>query len=269
MCAQFDRDPITFRDGIPVFSPTDDYAKNYERIANDHLDAERVTGQNPFIQEDLWLAMEDATADVIAHYSQDGNSILDIGVGTGRLLSRFPNLQRFGNDISFSYLNVAREKGIEVCYSRIEELPYTDNSFDLVVCTDVLEHVLDLYTACTQMIRVCKPGGTIIVRVPNQEDLTHYTNPAYPYKFVHLRTFDVASIHLLFERIHGLTIRDSIPCAFWPLRQRLYNLKPSSCDLLMHLFARVSKRIKAPWYSHLVRRLYRPIEIITALQKPC
>lgn len=262
------RKPLTMHGTIPVFSSTDDYTENYARIATDHLTALSTTGQNPFIPEELWVQLEEATAERIRHYASAGDRILDIGVGTGRLLARFPELQRFGNDIAFNYLEMAQQHGIEVCYSRIEELPYRPGLFDIVVCTDVLEHVLNLHVACENIITACKPGGVIIIRVPNQEDLTPYTAPEYPYTYVHLRTFDAAAIRLLFERIFGLTILDLLPCVCWPLRTRMYAFpRLSACDLAAHLFTKVSKRLRAPWFAALCARLYRPMEIVAVMRK--
>ena len=46
-------------------------------------------GTNPWIPEALWTEMEATTIDLIAKYSRDGDAILDVGVGLGRLLSHF------------------------------------------------------------------------------------------------------------------------------------------------------------------------------------
>ena len=58
------------------------------------------------------------------------------------MLQNFPGLRRHGMDISRGYLKVSREVGIDVCYARIEDMPYKPDTFDVIVCTDVLEHVL-------------------------------------------------------------------------------------------------------------------------------
>jgi ubiquinone/menaquinone biosynthesis C-methylase UbiE len=48
-----------------------------------------------------------------------------------------------------------------------EPLPFADKSFDSVVACAVLEHVVDIYKFMDEAARVCKPGGTLIMTVPN------------------------------------------------------------------------------------------------------
>src|SRR4029078_9982758 len=99
-----------------------------------------------------------------------------------------------------------KRQGIEVCYSRIEDMPYTENTFDVITCTDVLEHVLDLNLCCSKILSVLKPGGVFIARVPVHEDLRRYLAPDFPYEFVHVRGFTEASLQLFFSRIMGCVV---------------------------------------------------------------
>jgi SAM-dependent methyltransferase len=80
-------------------------------------------------------------------------------------------------------------------------LPYRDDFFDIVICTDILEHVIDLNASIKEIRRVLKHGGYLFVRVPNKEDLSQYLANDSPYYFVHLRSFDRYSLELLFTRI--------------------------------------------------------------------
>ena len=50
-------------------------------------------------------------------------------------------------------------------------MPYSDESFDVILCTDVLEHVIDLNLCVAKILSVLKKGGLLIIRVPNREDL--------------------------------------------------------------------------------------------------
>ncbi len=49
-------------------------------------------------------------------------------------------------------------------------LPFSDNSYDLIICNHVLEHIPDDIKAMSELLRVLKPGGLAILQVPYQAD---------------------------------------------------------------------------------------------------
>lgn len=205
----FKREPLYFEDDIPVFSSLDFYIENYEKIARDHLDKILESDENPFIEEELWLMLEENTRKHITRHVQPGSRILDIGVGLGRVLEPLSNYERYGVDISLDYLRKAQACGIEVAMAKIEDLPFQDGFFDAIVTCDVLEHVLDLNLCCRRIIDCLRPGGKLIVRVPYKEDLTVYLRDDLPYDYIHLRNFDEASLRLLFGKIFGLDFKEA------------------------------------------------------------
>jgi SAM-dependent methyltransferase len=195
--------PLRVEDGIPVFSAHDAYNANYAKIAVDHLAAQEPGKDNPFIENPLWEAMERSTRALVEQYVPAGGRILDIGVGLGRVIGPLTQYTRHGIDISMDYLKQTSAKGIDVAYARIEDMPYTDALFDAVIACDVLEHVLDLAQCTRQMLRVLKPGGVLILRVPYREDLEVYLREDLDYEFIHLRNFDMPSLRLHFGKIFG------------------------------------------------------------------
>lgn len=174
------------------------FLANYDRIAQEHVAHWRKTGGNPFQDSGHVAQFEDATVALIEKHAPAGKW-LDVGCGMGDLLLRFPDRERFGCDISHDYLAIAEERGLFVDFAYAHDLPYEDEQFAIVTATDVLEHVLDLNAAVSELLRVLRPGGVLIVRVPDSEDLSEYLN--CPYEFVHLRRFDEATLRLLFTRI--------------------------------------------------------------------
>ncbi len=200
--------PLEIQGEIPVFSARNQYIANYDQISADHLAFYSEDGSNPFMpDEEIWTEMEMSTAQMVRQYLPANGIILDVGVGMGRLLEHFPDAQRYGMDISIGYLELAQKKGIITCLALIEDMPYCDKIFDVVVCTDVLGHVIDLNSSLKNIFRVLKDDGTLIIRVPYREELKCYLTPGFPYHFVHLRNFDEYSLMILFTKIFNCTVR--------------------------------------------------------------
>ena len=94
------------------------------------------------------------------------------GCGTGVYLQRlapfYDNV--LGVDIEPQYLALARLRNPtrEVMRGACEYLPLPDNSMDMVFSHEVLEHVTDDRRAMAEMARVVKPGGHIVLFVPNR-----------------------------------------------------------------------------------------------------
>ena len=259
--------PLEDDGGIPVFSRQDAYIENYEQISSDHLASMTEEQDNPWISEEIWQELEESTAALIRKFTVAGNRILDVGVGLGRLLSRFPELDRFGMDISRGYLQVSQGKGIQVCCSKIEDMPYRENSFDLVVCTDVLEHVVDLNTAVRNLIHVTKQGGYLIVRVPYRESLAQYLDDDYPYHLAHLRTFDEFSLRILFTKLFQCQYYE---CSFALYEPSLFKLKYKlpKLNFLIFMMIRVAHLIFGKQiYRMLCRELFDATEINMVFKK--
>lgn len=219
--------PLRVEDGIPVFVEDDRYAKNYEDIASNHLDALASGNDNPYISNDDWELMEASTENLIERHTKPGDRLLDVGVGLGRLLSRFHDREKYGVDISLNYLRTSAALDINVARASAEKLPYLDDYFDCLVSTDVLEHVKNLHQSVAECLRVVKAGGLLIIRVPVDEDLSPYLADDYPFEFAHLRAFSKASLHLTFTRIFQTHIIEFVPTRVfsdiklkWPLGQR-------------------------------------------------
>jgi 2-polyprenyl-6-hydroxyphenyl methylase/3-demethylubiquinone-9 3-methyltransferase len=97
-----------------------------------------------------------------------GLQVLDLGCGGGLLAEEFARLgcAVMGVDPSEESLDAARahaaRQGLAIGYqcARGEALPFADQSFDIVYCCDVLEHVTDLRQVIAETSRVLRPGGT-------------------------------------------------------------------------------------------------------------
>ena len=114
--------------------------------------------------------------------TRPGDRILDIGCGSGRHTCeayRQPKVLAFGADLKYDEILEARNKlrmhdqmkehgggrwGLSV--TDIGSLPFRNNTFDLVICSEVLEHIPDQQGAIEEAVRVLKPGHPLVVSVP-------------------------------------------------------------------------------------------------------
>lgn len=95
-------------------------------------------------------------------------ALLDAGCGGGRNLV---DLARIGSvsaiEPSAPAYRKALGRGIgRVLQARVEEMPFPDESFDVVTCLDVIEHVEDDAAGLATLRRVTRPGGFLVVTVP-------------------------------------------------------------------------------------------------------
>jgi SAM-dependent methyltransferase len=102
-----------------------------------------------------------------------GACVLDAGCGSGRTLQE---LTRYGEvhgiELDPDAAELARSRGHgEVRVGRLEELPWGPATFDLVTCLDVIEHTADDRITLTELLRVTKPGGYLLVTVPAYQSL--------------------------------------------------------------------------------------------------
>jgi len=98
-----------------------------------------------------------------------GLRMLDIGCGDGRILGRLP-AERWGVDFSANMLRLARRRigtDIPLAQASAIALPFQDDSFDLTLCLNVLHYLADddARTALTEMLRVTRPGGRLVMHV--------------------------------------------------------------------------------------------------------
>lgn len=200
----YKRKPICIKYQIPVFAKSSSYKTNYENISNDHFISEMELGKNPFNPKNLLDELEKKTLDVIKKYNKKNFRILDAGLGNGEILSKLLNKKKYGVDISLNYLKNTRDD-IIACCADLEDLPYVDNFFDLIICTDVLEHVLHLDQVIHEISRVLKKNGILIARVPLNENLSPYLSNK-DYDLVHLRSFSKESLNLIFTKIFKFKI---------------------------------------------------------------
>lgn len=110
---------------------------------------------------------------------RSGDVVLDAGCGTGRHLrglAGIPGVKYFGIDTKQEDLDKAAASlteipGVEAGNCQIKKadirrLPFADDFFDCVICSEVLEHIPEHEQAIKELVRVLKPTGLLVISVP-------------------------------------------------------------------------------------------------------
>ena len=105
---------------------------------------------------------------------QKGDSILDAGCGNGRNLKWF-----YKNDFTLTGIDINAERtaqakenypkaSVNFSVGELDDLPFSENSFDHILCCAVLHFAKSdehFYSMITEMVRVLKPDGSLLIRV--------------------------------------------------------------------------------------------------------
>jgi SAM-dependent methyltransferase len=95
---------------------------------------------------------------------QPGAALLDLGCGTRPFRELYEHCATLciGTDVPFSYHDVS----VADVYSMAHALPFASAVFDIVLCTEMLEHVPDPAAVLSEIRRILKPGGRLIMTTP-------------------------------------------------------------------------------------------------------
>lgn len=103
--------------------------------------------------------------EIITELAIDAGSTLDIGCGSSRILKGLN--QVIGLDIQMSKLRYARKYEKPLVNASIFNLPFRNDSFDCVICSEVIEHIPPGNQPFTEINRVLRPGGQLIIGTPD------------------------------------------------------------------------------------------------------
>lgn len=106
-----------------------------------------------------------------------------------------------GNDIreGFVNLDISQLPGVDVvCDIDKNLLPFEDNSFEYIICIDILEHV-EYIRVLKEIHRILKPGGVVEIRVPHFTSSNNFIDPTHK-KMFSFRTFSFFADNIRYNR---------------------------------------------------------------------
>ena len=102
---------------------------------------------------------------------QPEDSVLEVGCGAGNVIERASSGKLFGVDLSTSILRKAKRqinRNILLFQGDAQNLPCKNQGFQHVICSEVLEHVLDPLSVLSEISRILTPRGVAILSIPNE-----------------------------------------------------------------------------------------------------
>jgi SAM-dependent methyltransferase len=99
--------------------------------------------------------------------------VLDVGAGTGGQVAELVRLgyEAVGLEPNAQAVAIARSRGWPVHHGTAEAPPFEDATFDTVILSQVVEHLVDPIAALASLRRLLRPGGRLIVLTPNVRGL--------------------------------------------------------------------------------------------------
>ena len=172
---------------------------------------------------------------------KEGNVVLDAGCGFGRhsveFISRGARVvsmdldmeslrqTRFSIEETKKVNTTAASSGYMTHVGDALNLPFKDNTFDRIICSEVMEHVDDDFKACAELARVLKPEGLIAITVPTffseqiYDVLTHeyYTSPGG-----HVRRYMPKQLAAIMREngleVYGIDFKHAYHTIWWMIR---------------------------------------------------
>ena len=183
-----------------------DYDAFYTNFSVHQNPAESAEGDIPVWEVSRLKNLADIAADCAR--SKD-SPILDVGCSSGGLLADlaargFSRLT--GVDPSPVCVDHVRSKGIEAWQGGAEAVPSSANRFGLITLTGVLEHIEDVRAAVASLVRLCGPGGRILLEVPDAIRYAEFLHsPFQDFNTEHINHFSCESLSNLMRQF-GFTL---------------------------------------------------------------
>jgi ubiquinone/menaquinone biosynthesis C-methylase UbiE len=132
--------------------------------------------------------------DVVYNMFIKGRRTLDVGSGEGKLLKKERDLIS-GIDINDEMVKESKNAGLDVKKAGVTDIPYPDNTFEVIHCSNVIEHLFpnEARAMISEFSRLLKPGGKALIITPMPRTVWN--------TFGHTRPYPPMSIEKLFREV--------------------------------------------------------------------
>jgi 2-polyprenyl-3-methyl-5-hydroxy-6-metoxy-1,4-benzoquinol methylase len=184
-----------------------DTAREYEQLgrASWGIYTEHYNERVPTIEEEFSIWGEyhqhrhemryDIVADAVRRSLPVGGRVLDVGCGSALVADRLADAAAdyVGVDFGGHHITYAKSKHDADAGQRVpsvwarcaaEGLPFVDSSFDVVVMSEVIEHLLQPERAVWEVARVLKPGGVFVMTTNNASEMPLRSPLTHPFAWI-------------------------------------------------------------------------------------
>ena len=220
------------------------------------------------------------TIDLKKMQLKPNSKFLDLGCGEGRhcfgaYMSE--EIDVFGFDMSLSDVGKAKEnfdqfnentstKSCNFGVADAKKLPFKDNTFDFIICSEVLEHIIDYQSALSEINRILKPEGKLAVSVPKffpewicwKLSIDYQNTPGGHvriFKFKELKK-DIADYGLNFSQRHWA---HALHSPYWWLQCLFWNSKENSKIINLYHEFLVWDMMKKPFLTKCLEYIFQPL----------
>ena len=220
------------------------------------------------------------TIDLKKMQLKPNSKFLDLGCGEGRhcfgaYMSE--EIDVFGFDMSLSDVGKAKEnfdqfnentstKSCNFGVADAKKLPFKDNTFDFIICSEVLEHIIDYQSALSEINRILKPEGKLAVSVPKffpewicwKLSIDYQNTPGGHvriFKFKELKK-DIANYGLNFSQRHWA---HALHSPYWWLQCLFWNSKENSKIINLYHEFLVWDMMKKPFLTKCLEYIFQPL----------
>ncbi|VUD59531.1 Demethylrebeccamycin-D-glucose O-methyltransferase [Thalassocella blandensis] len=211
---------------------------------------------------------------------RDHDVLLDLGCGEGRhtigAAWEKSNIHVIGIDLCFADIATAKSRHEAFdpasaartlyCQANGFHLPFADNSFDHIICSEVLEHIEAYEQILQEIHRILKPGGSLNISVPRYwpEKICWRLSSAYhQVEGGHIRIFNSRQLRNAIKqmqyRFHGRHWAHALHVPYWWLRCAFWNRGENFLPVRLYHKLLVWDLLKRPWITQFAEKCLNPI----------